>query len=386
MVIEIPTSDRSLFRRDFKDWLSVNAPSTSEPADENDRFLFRREWLASLARGGFSGVTWPKEYGGRGEPPSSQVAYYEELARVDAPFIINYPGLLLLGPTLMIHGTEEQKLSVLPKILTGEDIWCQCFSEPDAGSDLNSLRTRGVIDGDEIIITGQKIWTTWGHFADKAIVLCRIGEGFGRGTITMLMVNLRQSGVLVRPIRQITGESEFSQVFFDEARAKLSDIIGEIGDGWKVATTLLEFERSDLGFTDHSKLFARLIVVAQRINLRRASEDGFQIESLRERFVNVWSYCQILKRGNMAMLNSIERGEKIGFKGSLLKTYYSKTLQAVAQLEADSSGVDVCVNSLESFNLLASRAATIYAGTSEIQKNILGERLLGLPRENLKTS
>jgi alkylation response protein AidB-like acyl-CoA dehydrogenase len=382
-MIEVPTSDESSFRIAFKKWLNANAPIEPEPHDENERFLFRRNWLATLSQGGFSGITWPTEYGGRGEPPTSQIAFYEELARVNAPFIINYPGLLLLGPTLMVHGTEQQKMTLLPRILSGEDIWCQCFSEPDAGSDLNSLRTRAFIDGDEVVITGQKIWTTWGHFADKSIVLCRIGEGFGRDTITMVMVDLRQPGVLVRPIRQITGESEFAEVFFDGARAPISNIIGGVGEGWKVATTLLEFERSDLGFTDHAKLFWRLGQVAQRIQSRRESETGLKIESLRERFITVWSYCQILKRGNMAMLRSIESGEKIGFKGSLLKTYYSRVIQAVALLEADSSGLDVCLDSPDGFNLLASRAATIYAGTSEIQKNILSERLLGLPREKV---
>ena len=375
-----------LFRTEFRAWLAANVPTEPTPVDENERFEFQRAWQRLLADEGWVGIAWPTEYGGRGADPVHQFLYYDELAWAGAPELVNTPGLLLAGPTLMIHGSEELKQRLLPRILRAEDIWCQGFSEPEVGSDLASLKTRAVDDGaGGWLVDGQKVWTTHAPWADYCFALCRTDEPVGDrrySGLSMVLVPMDQEQVVVTPLRQMNGDHEFAQVGFNRAQAPLDLMIGGRGEGWNVAMTLLEFERADQGFTDHSRLLVRLAEIRTYLaDARAAGTLSLDVlDDVRPRFVELWSRCQLLGQFNLGRALAIRSGKEPGSWGSFVKLYWSELWQAVAELGLDVLGAGSTGARDFGQDYLTSRGATIYSGTSEIQRNVIGDRILGLPR------
>jgi alkylation response protein AidB-like acyl-CoA dehydrogenase len=374
------------FRSEFRAWLAANVPTEAPPADEDERFEFLRAWQRLLADEGWAGIAWPTQYGGRGADAIQQFLYYDELAWAGAPELVNTPGLLLAGPTLMIHGSEELKQRLLPRMLSATDIWCQGFSEPEVGSDLASLKTRAIDDGAGVwVVDGQKVWTTHAPWADYCFVLCRTAEPAGDRRyegLSMVLVPMGQEQVVVTPLRQMNGDHEYAQVLFNRAQAPLDMMIGGPGEGWNVAMTLLEFERADQGFTDHSRLLVRLAEI--RTFLAAARSAGTVpldlLDDVRPRFVELWSRCQLLAQFNLGRALALRRGEKPGPWGSFVKLYWSELWQAVAELGLDVVGEGGEGGRDFARDYLTSRGATIYSGTSEIQRNVIGDRILGLPR------
>jgi alkylation response protein AidB-like acyl-CoA dehydrogenase len=378
------TADQERFRDELRSWLEANVPREREPDDEDGRFAFRRHWQATLHAAGWAGISWPVEYGGRGAGAIEQFLYYEELAWAGAPEIADTPGLLIMGPTIMVHGTDAQKARYLPRILGAEEIWCQGFSEPGAGSDLLALRCAARPDGDRWIVDGEKVWTTLGPVADQNAVLVRTAEpveGKRHTGLTMAIVAHAQPGVRVIPLRQITGEHEFAQVFFEGAVA--DETIGEAGDGWSVALTILDAERADQGFTDHARLLAMLAEI-RGLTERAAAERALDVDALdevRRRTADLAGRCQLLAELNLGRALATGRGERMGSWGSFLKLYWSELWQAVSDLGLDVAGARLPLDRDWAREYLLSKAGTIYSGSSEVQRGILATRILGLPRE-----
>jgi alkylation response protein AidB-like acyl-CoA dehydrogenase len=376
--------ERSEFRRRFRAWLTQTAPRAATPVDEQANFEHRLAWQRKLHAGGWASPAWPVEFGGLGTSPLEQFMYYEELALARAPVVINESGILLLGPTLMVHGTAELQHRFLPGIASGDDIWCQGFSEPDAGSDLAALRTRARRDGDEWVVHGQKIWTTWAKYSKWCFVLCRTEEASQRHRgLTMLIVPMDQPTIDSRPIRQITGHSDFSEVFFDGARTPLPFTVGAPGEGWEVAMTLLRFERADQGYTDHARLLADL--ADARHSLRERALDGrIPPDTARDlglRVGDLWARCQQLRRFNLRTAVRSRNGMPAGVESSTIKLHWTRLTKDLAELCMAIEGSDgLRAGARVAHDLLASRAASIYSGTDEIQRNIVAERILGLPR------
>jgi len=372
------------FRREFRDWLAANSPAEPEPLDQDEKFAKRRVWQRTLADAGWAGPAWPEQYGGRGAGPLHQFMYYEELALARAPYVANTPGIALLGPTLMQVGSEELKSRFLPVILSAEEIFCQGFSEPNAGSDLAAIRCRAKLDGDEWVIDGQKIWTTWAQYSDFCFVLARTEPGSERHRgLTLLVCPIDQPGVTVRPIEQISGDPEFSEVFFDGARCPAAYAVGGVDDGWTTAMILFQFERGDQGFTDHSRMLVRLHDIAGI--LREESAAGrladTEVEQARLKLADLWTRCQELRRFNLRIAVRTEEGEQIGFEGSVVNLFWGELEREIGELGAAAHGASgLLLHTEPSHELLATRAGTIHSGTSEIQRNIIAERILGLPR------
>jgi len=372
------------FRREFRDWLAANSPAEPEPLDQDEKFAKRRAWQRTLFEGGWAGPAWAEEYGGRGAGPLHQFMYYEELALARAPYIANTPGIALLGPTLIEVGSEELKSRFLPVMLSAEEIFCQGFSEPNAGSDLAAIRAKARLDGDEWVIDGQKIWTTWAQYADFCFVLCRTDPDSERHRgLTLLICPIDQPGVTVRPIEQISGDPEFSEVFFDGARAPAAYAVGEVNDGWTTAMILFQFERGDQGFTDHSRMLVRLHDIAE--TLREEAAAGrladSAVEQARLRLADLWVRCQELRRFNLRIAVRGESGEGIGMEGSVVNLFWGELEREIGELGSEVHGAEgLLLHTEPSHELLAARAGTIHSGTSEIQRNIIAERILGLPR------
>jgi alkylation response protein AidB-like acyl-CoA dehydrogenase len=380
------TSGQERFRDELRAWLADNVPRDPEPTDEHERFASRRAWQRRLCDNGYAGIAWPAEYGGRGAGPIEQFLYYEELAFAGAPEFADTPGLLIVGPTLIVHGTPEQKARYLPPILAAGEIWCQGFSEPGAGSDLLALKCRAERTPDgSWRVNGEKTWTTLGPYADFNVVLARSAppeDGRRHTGLTTLIVAHDQPGVTVNPLKQLSGDSEFAQILFDGAVAPADGVIGEPGDGWGVALTILDCERSDQGFTDHGRL---LFMLGQARDLVQAAVaagaiGGDELAAVRERFADLTARCHLLGEWNLGRALALERGERMGSWGSFLKLYWSELWQATAELGLDLQGRTDLVNRDWVREYLLSLAGTIYSGSNEVQRNVIGERILGLPR------
>lgn len=343
----------------------------------------RREWEAALAAAGWSAIGWSKAHGGRDASVAEQVVFAEEYARAQAPSRIGHLGIELLGPTLLAMGSEEQKQRFLPEILTGRSIWCQGYSEPGAGSDLANIRTRAIRDGDLYRLEGQKIWTSMGAIADWCFVVARCEEGSrGPKGLVFLLVPMNQPGVTVRPIRQMTGESEFCEVFFDGAVACVEDRIGEEGEGWTVAMALLGYERgvSTLAQQMHFRNELDELVTIARANGK--ARDPL----IRQRLAQAEIGLKIMRYNALRMLANAEGGT-LSPEAYTYKLYWSMWHRDLGELAMDVIGPEAEVaDGKGRFSALAnmflmSRADTIYAGTNQIQRNIIAERALGLPRE-----
>ncbi|TWB25691.1 acyl-CoA dehydrogenase family protein [Nitrospirillum bahiense] len=343
----------------------------------------RRDWEQCLGAAGWSCVGWPAAYGGRDASIAQQVVFAEEYARARAPARIGHIGVELAGPTLLAFGTPDQKNRFLPDIAAGRAIWCQGYSEPNAGSDLANVRTKARRDGDRYIIDGQKIWTSMGQIADWCFVLCRTEPGsVGNKGLSFLLVNMHQPGVTVRPIRQMTGESEFSEVFFDGALAEVRDLVGADGNGWRVAMGLLGFERGVSTLAQQMQFRNELDAL-----IELAKENGKAADPLiRQRLAQAQIGLRIMRFNALRLLANAESGQ-LSPEGYTYKLYWSTWHRDLGELVMDVAGPAAEIGeTAERFPplttmFLMSRADTIYAGTNQIQRNIIAERALGLPRE-----
>jgi alkylation response protein AidB-like acyl-CoA dehydrogenase len=372
-----PTPQEQAFRDELRDWLEANHPGP-EPEGDVAGFEFRRAWQRRLHEDDWAGVSWPKEYGGRGATLVEQAIYNEELARAQAPSTANVLGLAMGGPTVIAHGTEEQKRRYLEPILSADEIWCQGFSEPEAGSDLASLKTRAVRDGGDWVVTGQKVWTTLAHHAKWCMLVARTDPDAPRHKgLTYFLMDMEQDAVQVRPLRQITGEAEFNELFIEEARIPNENIIGGEGNGWAVAITTLMHERATLAFG----LQIRVKVTLGEL-LAEARESGAADDPvIRDRLAQLYIESEVLRLNALRGLSAIMRTGVPGPEGSLGKWQWAEVNQELTELAVElRGGRAVLDDDRWTYRFLRARANSIEGGTTEILKNIVAERVLGLPR------
>jgi len=355
--------NEAAFRTRVRTWLEDNLPAEPGP-----------EWSRKIFDAGFAGLTWPEEYGGHGAPYSHQAIALEEFAKAGAPNHMNVIALGMAGPTIMVHGTEEQKQRYLPRMLSAEEIWCQGFSEPDAGSDLSAVRTRVEPRERGFVVNGQKVWSSLAHLADFCILVGRSDPQSERHAgLTYVIVDMHAPGVEVRPLQQITGEAEFNEIFFSDVEVPAENLLGEIGGGWAVAMTTLLHERGTLGFALTGVLDAqvqRLIALAKE----RAADDPI----IRDRVAQEWVELQALKLTNYRSLTTLMQTGIPGPEGSGSKLFWSEQNQRLTKLAMEILGGED--DGYWGYQQLRSRGNTIEAGTSEILRNIIAERVLGLPR------
>ncbi len=366
------------FRDELRAWLAANTPGQEPRGDEDAHYAWRRDWQRRLHEAGWAGVHWPREYGGRGATLTQTAIFFEELGRARAPLPANVLGLLLGGPTLMVWGTDEQKDRYLAPILSAEEIWCQGFSEPEAGSDLAALKTRAVRDGDEWVVTGQKVWTSGAQYSKWCMLVARTDTEVAKHKgLTYFLMDVEQEAVQVRPLRQITGEAEFNELFIEEARIPDANVIGGVGNGWKVALTTLMNERAGLAFFLQVRLRQMLDELFDEAAARGALDDPVVADRLADLHVR----CETLRLMAWKGLSAIERYGQPGPEGSLTKWLWSETNQQLVQLAADVLGPDAyAAGTPWAYELLRARGNSIEGGTTEILKNIVAERVLGLPR------
>jgi alkylation response protein AidB-like acyl-CoA dehydrogenase len=384
------------FRREFRSWLEANLPAQERASridpmrDETEEgYRARLEWHRKMHAAGWVGISWPKEYGGRGASLTQSLIYHEELAAARAPRLVNTMGIMLVGPTLMQFGTEEQKKRYIPKILSAEEIWCQGYSEPNAGSDVASLQTRAVEEGDYFVVNGQKVWTSDGHRADWCILLVRTDPSAPKHQgLSYLLVDMHSLGVSVRPLVQMSGAKGFNEIFFQDVKVPRQNLVGGKNQGWSVAIGTLMFERAGIGERANMLgLVRELIALAQSVE--RNGANAWEDSSVRQTVARFACEAEALRYTVYRQLTRQLKGLPPGPEGSVLKLAASELnlrisqfalelLGSFAQLEYGAPGaVD---GGIWSYRALASRALTIAGGTSEIQRNIIGERVLGLPK------
>jgi alkylation response protein AidB-like acyl-CoA dehydrogenase len=365
------------FRDELRAWLKENDPGR-EPDGDIAGFEFRRAWQRRLHDAGWAGVSWPKEYGGRGATLVEQAIYNEEFVRAQAPSAANVLGLAMGGPTVIAHGTEEQKRRYLEPILSAEEIWCQGFSEPDSGSDLASVKTRAVRNGDHWVVTGQKVWTTLAHHAKWCMLVARTDQDAPKHQgLTYFLLDMEQEAVQVRPLRQITGEAEFNELFIEEARVDDENIVGGQGNGWAVAITTLMHERATLAFGLQIAVKRALRQLIEETKASGAAADS----QVRDRLAQLYVESEVLRLNAYRGLSAIMRDGVPGPEGSLGKWQWAEVNQALTELAIDLQGPRaVLQDDTWTFRFLRARANSIEGGTTEILKNIVAERVLGLPR------
>jgi alkylation response protein AidB-like acyl-CoA dehydrogenase len=370
------------FRDELREWLAENHPGR-EPEGDEAGFEFRRAWQKRLHEDRWAGVSWPRDYGGRGATLVEQAIYNEEVVRTKAPSAANVLGLAMGGPTVIAHGTEEQKQRYLEPILSAEEIWCQGFSEPDSGSDLASLKTRAVRDGDEWVVTGQKVWTTLAHHAKWCMLVARTDQDAPKHQgLTYFLLDMEQDAVQVRPLVQITGEAEFNELFLEEARIPDANIVGGEGNGWAVAITTLMHERATLAFGLQIQVKIALGELMEKARTRRVNGDtAADDEVVRDRLAQLYIESEVLRLNAYRGLTAIMKHGVPGPEGSLGKWQWADVNQALTELAMDIAGPQALLRSDDwTYRFLRARANSIEGGTTEILKNIVAERVLGLPR------
>jgi alkylation response protein AidB-like acyl-CoA dehydrogenase len=377
--------EQAAFREEVRSWIDEHLPDELRGhRGGGARFDGPevRSWSRALYDGGWVGISWPAEYGGRGLSPRFQAIYLEEEARAEAPPHVGVIGLGMAGPTIISAGTDAQKARYLKPLLAADEIWCQGFSEPDAGSDLAGVRTSARLDGDRFVLDGQKVWSSYAHIADFCILVARSDPDSQRHAgLTYLIVDMHAPGVEVRPLTQITGEAEFNEIFLSGVEVPLENVIGEIGGGWGVAMTTLLHERGTLGFA----LVARLEVQLRKL-LTLVADRG-ATATQREAVSHEWIQLQALRWTAYRSLSALERTGLPGPEGSILKLQWSEANQRITKLALDLLGPDAQLLPGSGpyggdwpIQQLRSRGNTIEAGTSEILRGIIAERVLGLPR------
>jgi len=366
------------FRDEVRTWLTENHPGEVPTGDEKQEFEFRRSWQRSMHDAGWAGLSWPAEYGGRGASLIEQAIFNEELAGARVPMPANVLGLVMGGPVVIAHGSDDQKERYLEPILAAEEIWCQGFSEPESGSDLASLKTRAVKADGGWRISGQKVWTTYAHESKWCMLLARSDSDAPKHAgITYFLMDMDQDEVEVRPLRQITGEAEFNEIFIEEAFVPDENVVGEVGGGWQVAITTLMFERAGLGAAAVMGLrnaFDELLELARE---RGVADDRL----VRHRIAKLKIAIEAMRYGAMRTLTQTMKTGIPGPEGSLGKWEWAQINQELTDLATEILGVEGLQSDGEwTYRFLRSRANSIEGGTTEVLKNIVAERVLGLPR------
>ena len=381
MDFDLSPSEKA-YRDEVRSWLRANAPREVDGEGAGDMKGFverRREWQRKLYEAGYVGITWPKEYGGQGLGFMEQLIFNDEMILAHAPEPINVIGLGMGGPVVIAHGTDEQKKRYLAPLLSAEEIWCQGFSEPNAGSDLSGLQTRAEDRGDHYVVDGQKVWTTLAHVAKWCMLVTRERrEANPRDGLTYLLVDMESPGIEVRPLVQITGDAEFNEIFFKDVRVPKSQVLGAPGDGWAVAMTTLLHERGTLGLA----LATRAQITASEL-AERARKLGRSGDPLfRQRIAQHTIEARALQLNGYRAVTAVKRSGIPGPEGSILKLMWSELNQRMTETAMDLGGASSQVGDGDGwrYQFLRSRANTIEAGTSEVLRNILAERVLGLPR------
>ncbi|HEX6777182.1 MAG TPA: acyl-CoA dehydrogenase [Ktedonobacterales bacterium] len=382
------------FRAELRTWLAAHI--TDEFREKRtmtfqEKVAVRRAWQKQLFEGSWIGIGWPKAYGGRGASLMQEAIYNEEMAHARAPVPANVIGLNMAGPTILAVGTAEQKARYLPKILSAEELWCQGFSEPNAGSDVASLQTRALRDGDHFVVNGQKVWTSYGYLADFCILLVRTDfEVPKHKGLSYLIVDMKSPGVSAKPLVQMTGEAEFAELFFDNVRVPVENLVGQLNQGWMVALTTLMHERGTLSFSIIVTFEQRLQAL---IELSRSSslngKPALEDSQVRQRLARLYTDVKTFKLNTMRQVSTLGQGHLPGPEGSLLKLQWSELNQRLVELAFELQGpfsglapdsVDAPFEGRWQYEYLRARGNTIEAGTSEIQRNIVADRVLGLPR------
>jgi len=389
--------EQEAFRKELRGWLEANLPRelcVDDPVDERvapDRETFekRRLWQRRMWEAGWVGISWPREWGGRGASLLEQVIYDEEVFRARAPVLPGYSGIGMAGPVLIDCGTPEQQKRHLTRILTGEDIWCQGFSEPGAGSDLAGLSTRAEDRGDHFVVNGQKVWTSGAQFADWIYLLVRSDPAAPKHKgISFLLVDMRTPGVVVRPLVLMNGHQHFNEVFFTDVVVPKQNLVGRKNEGWAVAITTLMYERAAGGGRGHERQLARLLALARSVE--REGGPAWDDPRVRQSLAQLAIECEALRLTRMRSLTRRLRGEPPGPEGSILKLFGSELGVRIADAAGELLGARVLLNAPAAdapdtprwFNrVVSARQYTLAGGTSEIQRNIIGERVLGLPKD-----
>ncbi len=384
-------ADAEAFQQELRTWLEANVPSDPMPSDPDAAFQYRRTWQKKMYEAGWAGIHWPKAYGGRGATLIEQAIFSQEMARAQAPNMANELGLMIVGPTLIAHGTEAQKTRYIPNILSGDEIWCQGFSEPNSGSDLASLQTRAEEDGDDFVVNGQKIWTSLAHYSDMCILLVRTdAEAPKHRGISYLLVDMQSPGVTVKPLRQMTGGAEFNEVFFENVRVPKTQLVGNLNEGWRIAMTTLTHERGSASFGTQVTIRNRLDTIIELAKTVRRNGKPLSADPIfRQKLADAYIRVDVMRLNNYRTISSQLRGREPGPEASLEKLYWSEAHQKMQEVGQELLGVHAQLTPTSPYYptsvdlqylFLFSRAETIFSGTSEIQKNIIGERVLGLPK------
>lgn len=373
------SDDETAFRDSVRAWASANVPAARQPFEVDEhRRDFDTAWQRKQFDAGWAGIAWPAEYGGRGASLIEQMIFHEEMAAAGAPDIgACFVGVNHAGPTLMAKGTPEQKARHLPAILSGAQVWCQGFSEPGAGSDLASLRTAARIEGDRLVVNGQKIWTSYAHVADYCELLVRTDPTAPKHKgITWAILDMRAAGVEVRPIRTMLGHRHFCELFLTDVEIPLTSVVGDINDGWRTAMTTLGFERGTAFLARQVRLGAEIAELTEL-----AKDNGtWQDDGVRRELQDLAARADSLKAMCYRVVNRAQAGSAPGAEGSVIRLYYSTLLNTATSLAMRVLGEDAPTRNRWSLEYLDAMRERIGAGTVDIQRNIIGERLLGLPR------
>ncbi len=388
------SAEEKQFRDELRSWLEANVPKDWSEWREKPiegSFPYLKAWQRKLYEGGWAAVSWPKEYGGRGASLMQQSIFWEEMSRVEAPPMANSLGLGLIGPTIIAYGTDAQKKRYIPKILSAEEIWCQGFSEPNAGSDLASLQTEARLDGGDYVVNGQKVWTSYGWVGDWCELVVRTDANVPKHKgLTVLLIDMKSAGVEVRPLRQMTGESEFGEIFFRDVRVPKENVLGSVNDGWNVAVSTLMYERGSYGARLHlifRRNIGRLIELAH--TLQRKGRTAAQDSLIRQKLAQCYAEIEIMRLNQMRAFSRITATGVPGPEGSIQKIFWSELNQRVQQVAQELMGPYGQLQAGDplapdkgtwAYGYLRTRGNTIEAGTSEVQRNIIGHFVLGLPR------
>ena len=395
------TPEEESFRTELRTWLRTALPAgwgetVFEPEDEDERAMFRLAWEKKLFAGGWSGINWPKEYGGRGATLVERAIFAEEMARAGAPEGLNIIGHNLVGSTLLRHGTEEQKRRFLPPIISSDEVWCQGFSEPNAGSDLASVRTRAERRGDKFIVNGQKIWTSFAQYSQWCFALVRTDPDAPKHKgLSFLLIDMKSPGISIRPLRQISGESEFNETFFDDVEVPVENVVGDVNDGWRIAMTTLAYERGPEDGLGRQVRFKQELdqLISSLSALDRGNSKAIDHPDVRQKLGQSIIEVEVMRLNSLRTFSKYLNGEERGADASVIKLYWSHAAQRMYEAAMDAIGPTAplvagdphtAAGGRFQLSYLQSKAFTIYSGSSEIQRNIIGERMLGLPRSGVR--
>jgi len=385
------TPDELKFRDTLRAWLKSNVPGpwdrgTTLPEDKKGYLEYLRSFQGKLFEGGWAGISWPAQFGGRGASTIEQAIFQEELALASAPERLGVIGEGLVGPTIIAVGTEAQKERYLKPMLTGQEIWCQGFSEPNAGSDLAAANTRAVLDGKDYVVNGQKIWTSYAHVADQCLLVVRTDSNVPRHKgLTCLLVNMKSPGIEVRPLRMMSGDASFNEMFFTDLRVPVENVLGNVNAGWSVALTALGNERVSISTGRYMVLKREFEQLLQRAKAAKRNGEPLTHDPLvRQKLAQAHVELEVFRLNTLRAVTAPSKGGAPGPEGSLLKICWSETNQRVVHYALEVLGLQAQRWDWDegrwAFNYLRARGNSIEGGTSEIQRNIVAQRVLGLPK------